>query len=77
MNMNDYKWIETSRDDTKIAINEKEEHPEFFKLQMERLEWAIAEIDKLDPATTCRLEIGLIQTRSSYVRRLNEMKEAQ
>lgn len=77
MNIDTFLDIEKSLNDTRAAINEKQEYPEFFEHHLARLEWALDEINKLNKSTNCEFEQTLIYKRDLFIMDINSMKEAQ
>lgn len=76
MTISKYKDIETSLDDVELAIREANDWPELLDRQVERLKWAISEINKLTLPTTCPDENQLIQSKSTYTNALKRLKAA-
>lgn len=76
MKINEYKNIETSLDDVESAIRDAGTDRCFLDQQIERLQWAISEINKLSLPTTCPDENQLIHNKSTYVNALKRLKAA-
>ncbi|MDZ7660057.1 hypothetical protein [Fodinibius sp.] len=73
MTVHEYKDIDATLYDIDIII---EELPEYLDAQIEKVEWAISEINKLSRATTCPDELQLIERKSQFKKALKRLKAA-
>ena len=76
MTINEFKDIETSLDDVDFVIRTVDKWPDLLNRQIERLEWAISEINKLSEPTSCPDEMNLIHSKSRYKNALKQLKAA-